>query len=178
MYCGSRAPSLLPKYATHYVLHKEAVTQVYIDGVGNFLFEHKKVAYPKIPFWLGSYKFSKVKQSTEFVQELEHFHFGEMNFHRNDSRNKVADHYKEQRIHFEYTNLWDKDEETFRSAKNMTALKKRFKQKITAVGRKGKTVQKTKTNEEEEARKREEDARRLAQEAKSWLKNEEEERER
>ena len=50
MYGGSRAPSLLPKYATDYVLHKEAVRQVYIDGVGSFLFEHKKETYPTIPF--------------------------------------------------------------------------------------------------------------------------------
>ena len=42
MYGGSRAPSLLPKYSTNYVLHKEAIRQLYIDGVGNFLFEHKK----------------------------------------------------------------------------------------------------------------------------------------
>ena len=103
---------------------------------------------------------------------MEHFHFGEMNFHRNDSWNKVAEHCKEANVHFEYTNFWDKDEETFRSANNMTTLKKRFKQKITTVDRKGKTVQKTKIVEEEEARKREEDARRLAQEAESWLKNE------
>ena len=45
MYGGSRAPSLLPKYATNYVLHKEAVRQLYIDGVGNFLFEHKKATW-------------------------------------------------------------------------------------------------------------------------------------
>ena len=63
MYGCSRAPSLLPKYATDYVLHKEAVRQVYIDGVGSFLFEHKKVAYPAIPFWMGIYKFSKVKKT-------------------------------------------------------------------------------------------------------------------
>ena len=118
MYGGSRAPSLLPKYATDYVLHKETVRQVYLDGVRIFLFEHKKEAFPAIPFWLGSYKFSKVKQTAEFVQEMEHFHFGEMNFHRNDSWNKVAEHCKEANIHFEYTNFWDKDEETFRSAKN------------------------------------------------------------
>ena len=42
------------------------------------------------------------------------------------------------------------------------------------MGRKGKTAQKTKTTEEEEAKKREEDARRIAQEAQSWMKNEEE----
>ena len=67
MYGGSRAPSLLPKYATDYVLHKEAVRQVYIDGVGNFLFEHKKAAYPAVPFLLGSYTFLRVKQTAEFV---------------------------------------------------------------------------------------------------------------
>ena len=70
MYGFSRAPSLLPKYATDYVVYKEAVRQVYLDGVGSFLFEHKKVAYPAIPFQLGSYKFSKVKLTAEFVQEL------------------------------------------------------------------------------------------------------------
>ena len=61
MYGGSRAPSLLPKYATNYVLHKEVVRKVYIDGVGNFMFEHKKATYPAVPFLLSSYKFSRVK---------------------------------------------------------------------------------------------------------------------
>ena len=93
-----------------------------------------------------------------------------MNFHRNDSRNKVAEHCKEANVHFEYTKFLDKDEEIFRNAKNMIALKKRFKQKITIVGGKGKTTKKV--AEEEEARKREEDARRLVQEVEGWLKHE------
>ena len=50
MYGGLRAPSLLPKYATDYVVHKEDVRQLYIDGVGNFLFEQNKVVYPTVPF--------------------------------------------------------------------------------------------------------------------------------
>ena len=74
-------------------------------------------------------------------------------------KNKVAEHCKEANVHFEYTNFWDKDEQIFRNAKNMIALKKRFKQKITIVGGKGKTTKKA--TEEEEAKKREEDARRL-----------------
>ena len=61
-----------------------------------------------------------------------------MSFHRNDSHSKVVDYCKEAGIHFEYTDFWDKDEETFRNAKNITALKKRFKQKITTMGGKGK----------------------------------------
>ena len=68
MYGGSRAPSLLLKYAIDYVLHKEVVRQLYIEGVGNFLFEHKKATYPVVPFLLGSYKFSRVKQAAEFVK--------------------------------------------------------------------------------------------------------------
>ena len=88
-----------------------------------------------------------------------------MIFHRNDSHNKVAYYCKEAGIHFEYTNFWDKDEATFRSVKNISSLKKRFKQKITTMGGKGKTSEKTKILEEEEAKKREEDARSLPQEA-------------
>ena len=77
MYGFSTAPALLPKYATDFVVHKEAARQVFLDGIGSFLFEHKKATYPPIPFRLGSYKFSKVKKADEFVQELEQFHFGE-----------------------------------------------------------------------------------------------------
>ena len=63
---GSRAPSLLPKYATNYIIHKEVVRQVFLDGIGSFLFEHKKAAYPPFPFKLGSYRFTRVKKVNEF----------------------------------------------------------------------------------------------------------------
>ena len=99
----SRVPSLLRKYVTDYVIHKEVVRQVFLDGIGSFLFEHKKATYPPLPFRLGSYKFTRVKKANEFMEELEKFHFGEMPFHRNDSRNKVAEHCKEANVHFEYT---------------------------------------------------------------------------
>ena len=61
MFGGSRAPSLLPRIATDYFIHKEVVRQLYIDGVGNFLFEQKKAMYPPVPFFIGSYKVSIVK---------------------------------------------------------------------------------------------------------------------
>ena len=86
---------------------------LYIDGVGKFLFEKKKTVYPAVPFFVGSYKFSRVKNAVEFVEELEYFHFGEMNFHRNDSAGKAVEYCTEAGVHFEYTNFWDKDEETF-----------------------------------------------------------------
>ena len=112
-YGGSRAPSLLPKYATDYVIHKEAMRQLYTDGIGNFLFEQKKAVYPAVPFFVGSYRFSSVKNATEFVKELEYFHFGEMNFHWNISQDKFSDYCIEVGVHFGYTYLWDKDEEIF-----------------------------------------------------------------
>ena len=80
-----------------------------MDDIGSFLFEHKKAAYPPLPFKLGSYRFTKVKKADEFVEELERFHFGEMPFHRNDSRGKVAEHCKENNVHFEYTHHWDRE---------------------------------------------------------------------
>ena len=88
---GSKAPSLLAKYATDYIIHKEAVRQVLLDGIGRFLFEHKKAAYPPFPFKLGSYRFTRVKKADEFVEELERFHFREIPFHRNDSHGKVVE---------------------------------------------------------------------------------------
>ena len=137
---GSRAPSLLPKYATDYVIHKEVVRKLYINRVGNFLFEQKKALYPAVPYFMGSYKFSKVKTIAEFVKELEHSHFSEIIFHRNDSKNKVVDYCIATRVHFEYAYFWDKDEEVFWNAQTMTALRIRFKQKITIVGGKGKVA--------------------------------------
>ena len=37
MYGGTKAPSLLPKYATDYVVHKEVVRQLFLDGFGSYL---------------------------------------------------------------------------------------------------------------------------------------------
>ena len=149
MFGGSKAPSLLPKYATDYVIHKEAVRQVFLDGIGSFLFEHKKAAYPPFPFKLGSYRFTRVKKADEFVEELERFHFGEMPFHRNDSYSK-AEHCNANNVHFEYTHHWDREESVFHNALNITALRRRFKKKITTKGGKGMDEQ---AKADEEARK-------------------------
>ena len=70
MFGGSRAPSLLPTYATDYVIHKEVVRQVFLDGIGSFLFEHKKAAYPPLPFRFWSYKFTRVKKELFSFQLL------------------------------------------------------------------------------------------------------------
>ena len=58
MYGGTRAPSLLPKYATYYIVLKEAVIHVFLDGFGIHLFDIKKAIFPPVPFYVGSYKFN------------------------------------------------------------------------------------------------------------------------
>ena len=65
------------------------------------MFEQKKAVYPALPFFVRSYKFSRIKNASKFLKELEYFHFGEMNFHRNDSKGKVVDYCTEARVHFE-----------------------------------------------------------------------------
>ena len=54
----------------------------------------------------------------------------------------------------------------------MTALRRRFKKKITTVGRKGKAVEQLKKQEEEATKKRQEEAHKLAQEAEERLRDE------
>ena len=65
MYGGTKAPSLLPKYATDYIVHKEVVRQVCLK---NYLFDTKKVVFQPVPFYVGSYKFNKVKNAPEFIK--------------------------------------------------------------------------------------------------------------
>ena len=65
--------------------------------------------FPPVPFYVGSYKFSKVKSAPEFVKELEIFHFGE-SFHQNNSQGKVPAYKAALKVNYEYTDYVDKDE--------------------------------------------------------------------
>ena len=68
------------------------------------------------------------------MKDLENFHFGEKSFHRNDSYDKVAKHCANVGVHFESFHDFDKDEATYKNPCNMTALNKRFKNKISTSG--------------------------------------------
>ena len=63
MYGGTIEPSLLPRYAIDCIVHKEAIRQLFLDGFGSHLFDLKKVAFPSLPFYVGSYKFAKFKSA-------------------------------------------------------------------------------------------------------------------
>ena len=111
MYGETKSPSLLPKYATDYVVHKEAVRQLFLDGFENYLFDMKKDVFPPMPFYAGSYEFSKFKSAPDFVKDLEIFHFGEKIFHINDAQGKVVAHRALMKIKFEYSDHFDKEED-------------------------------------------------------------------
>ena len=66
MYGGNIASSLLPRYAKDYIVHKEEVRQIFIDGFRNFLSDMKKAVFPPFPFYIGSYKFAKVKSTPKY----------------------------------------------------------------------------------------------------------------
>ena len=70
----------------------------------------KKTTFPPFPFYIKAYKVSKVKGAEYFVSDLEMFHFGENSFVRNDSRGKAAENFTAIKIHFEYTDFFNKDE--------------------------------------------------------------------
>ena len=91
-----------------------------------------------------------------------------MSFHRNKYEYKVVYYCTTAGVHFEYIDFWDKDEEIFQNAQNLTALRKRFKQKIATVGGKGKAAHKIK---------RQEETHRLVKEEQNWLRAEEAEKE-
>ena len=92
MHGCSQVPSLLPRYATNFVVHKEAVRKVFINGIGNYLHDHKKASFPLLPFCIGAYKLSRVKGVEDFMKDLVVFHFGEKSFVRNDSKWKAIEH--------------------------------------------------------------------------------------
>ena len=177
MYGSTKAPSLLAKYATDYIVLKEEVRQVFLDGFGNHLFDIKKVVFPPIRFYIGSYKFNGVKSASDFVKELGIFHFGEVNFHRNDSQGKVEAHKATHKVNYEYSYYVDKEEQVYRNIYSVASLSKSSKRK--APGVKGSNSHNPKPNdkEKEAARKaKEENARKIAEGAKKLL-NEEKQRE-
>ena len=159
MYGGTKAPLLLSKYATNYIVHKEAVRQLFLNGFRIHLFNLKKVVFPPLPFYVGSYKFTKVKNAPKFVKELENFHFGEKDFHRNDSQGKVVAYKAALKVNFEYTDYVDKEEETYRNIYSLTIVKKKLKLKTVEVGdkRSGSSNLVSKSQEEEAAKKAKEE---------------------
>ena len=87
--------------------------QLFLDGFGSYLFDLKRVVFPPLSFYVGGYKFSKVKSAPEFMKELKVFHFGEKSFHGNDSQGKVVAHWALLNVNFEYANHVHKDEEMY-----------------------------------------------------------------
>ena len=50
MYGCSRAPSIFPIYAMNFVVHKEDVRKVFINGIGSYFHDHKNPHFLCFPF--------------------------------------------------------------------------------------------------------------------------------
>ena len=121
-------------------------------------------------FYVGSYKFSKIKSAPDFIKELEIFHFGEKSFDRDDSQGKVAAYKEALKANYEYTDYVDKDEQVYRNVYTMTALSKWLKEKTYGVKGSNNNNQKPKEQDEDVAKKdKEETSRRLEAGAKKLL---------
>ena len=153
-------------------MHKEAARQLFLDGFGSFLFDMKKAVFSPMPFYVGIYKFSKVKSAPYFMKDLDIFHFGENIFHRNDVQGKVEAHRALVKLNFEYCNNFDRDEEVYQNSCNMISLKKSFRSKITISGGKSssrRTSEQKKHEEEVVQREKEEATQRLVEGARKLL---------
>ena len=119
----------------------------------------KKDVFSPMPFYAGSYEFSKFKSAPDFVKDLEIFHFGEKRFHINDAQGKVVAHRALVKVKFEYSDHFDKEEELHWNTCNMTSLNKRLKKKITVICGKGSSssTSEQKRQEEEVAHKEKEE---------------------
>ena len=159
MYGETKYLLFLPKYTTDYISHKEAIRELFLNGFGSHLFDLKKVVYPPLPFYLGSYTFTKMRNAPEFVKDLENFHFGENNFHRNDSQGKVVAYKATLKVNFEYTDYVDKEEERYRNIYSLATVNKKLKLKSVVVGDKssGSSTLVSKSQEEEAAKKAKEE---------------------
>ena len=85
--------------------------QVFINGITSYLHDMKKSSFPLFPFYIGSYKFLRVKGVEDFVKDLEMFHFGEKSFARNASRGKATEHCEAVKIRFSLTRMNNCSEE-------------------------------------------------------------------
>ena len=83
---------------------------------------------------MDSYKFTKFKNAPKFVKEMENLHFGEKDFHWNDSQGKVAAYKVALKVNFEYVDYIEKEEEMYRNIYSMTTWKNQLKLKILAAG--------------------------------------------
>ena len=83
---------------------------------------------------MDSYKFTKFNNAPKFFKDLEHLHFGEKEFHWNDSQGKVASYKSALTVNFEYADYVEKEEEMYRNIYSMTTWKNQLKLKILAAG--------------------------------------------
>ena len=66
------------------------------------MIKKKKVAWPKLSIYIGSYKLESVKQPEAKPSAIKSFIFGEMIFQKHDLRQVLGDYYKSIGVQWPY----------------------------------------------------------------------------
>jgi hypothetical protein len=101
-YSAMKSPHLLPKFVLDILVLQEIAYQTMIHGVGVALNRDKKLIWPPLPLWVGSYSFKDIKESQEEMDTLNYFTFGEERFHRHDPQKVINTHYHNCKYRWSY----------------------------------------------------------------------------
>lgn len=63
IYGATEAPHMFPKFVPNKLVLQEVAYRTLVNGVGAVLVRDKKLTWPPLPFWLGSYCFKDVKEA-------------------------------------------------------------------------------------------------------------------
>lgn len=118
IYGATEAPHMFPKFVPNKLVLQEVAYRTLVNGVGAVLVRDKKLTWPPLPFWLGSYCFKDVKEAQAKVDTLEKFHFGEERFRRHYPLKIVSSHYQVCKYKRTYESETQRDEEIHKRVVN------------------------------------------------------------
>jgi hypothetical protein len=118
IYGSTKPPPIVPKFVLDKLVLQEVAYHTLVHGFGASISKYKKLAWPPLPFYLGSYNFKNSKEAHAEAEALETFHFREGIFHRYDPQKVVNQHCKlcKRKWPCEYE-TW-RDEEIYKRAHN------------------------------------------------------------
>jgi hypothetical protein len=141
-------PHIFPKFVPDKLVLQEVAYHTLVHGVGASLSKYKKLPWPPLPFYVGSYSFKNSKETHVEVEALETFHFGEGIFHRYDPWKVVSQHCKLCKHKWPYESETWRDEDIYKNAHN-------YDEVILRRGGNSTTKENSKAEQEKEAKEEE-----------------------
>jgi DNA segregation ATPase FtsK/SpoIIIE-like protein len=145
IYGSTKPPHVLPKFVPDKLVLQEVAYHTLVHGVGASLSKYKKLSWPPLPFYVGSYSFKNSKEAHAEAEALATFHFGEGIFHRYDPRKVVSQHCKLCKHKWPYESETWRDEDIYKKAHN-------YDEVILRRGGSSTTKENSKVEQEKEAK--------------------------